>query len=94
MRYVWIALVFLLFSGIAGAGAVLYGFYHYGRGLPEYSQLAHYEPPTVTRVHAGDGRLLAEFAVERRVFVPIVAMPRRVASSAIRPAPRGSLTPT
>ena len=66
---------------IAGAGGVLYLFYHYGRGLPEYSQLADYEPPTVTRVHAGDGSLLAEYATEKRVFVPIEAIPRRVVNA-------------
>ncbi|MPZ10157.1 MAG: PBP1A family penicillin-binding protein [Kiloniellaceae bacterium] len=66
---------------IAGAGGVVYVFYHYGRGLPEYSQLADYEPPTVTRVHAGDGRLLAEYATEKRVFVPIEAIPRRVVNA-------------
>ena len=49
-------LVLLLFAGIA-AGGVAYGLYHYGRGLPDYQQLADYEPPTVTRFHAGDGRL-------------------------------------
>src|SRR5215469_8049945 len=48
------------------------------RELPDYQQLAHYQPPTMTRVYAGDGRLLAEFASERRVFVPIQAIPKRV----------------
>jgi len=71
----------LLILAIAGAGGVLYVFYHYGQGLPEYSQLADYEPPTVTRVHAGDGSLLAEYATEKRVFVPISAIPRRVVNA-------------
>src|SRR3546814_2678828 len=66
---------------IAGAGGVLYIFYEYGRGLPDYGQLADYEPPTVTRVHAGDGRLLAEYATEKRVFVPMEAIPRRVVNA-------------
>src|SRR3546814_5535935 len=52
-----LATVFVL--AIIGAGAVLYGFYHFGRGLPDYDYLVDYEPPVVTRVHAGDGRLLA-----------------------------------
>jgi len=43
--------------------------------LPDYSQLAEYEPPITSRVHAGDGRLIAEFARERRVFVPIDRIP-------------------
>jgi len=63
---------------LSGAGAVAWGLYHFGRGLPDYQQLAHYEPPTVTRVHAGDGRMLIEYAREKRVFVPIGAIPRRV----------------
>ena len=51
---------------------------HYSRGLPAYGWLATYEPPVATRVHAGDGRLLAEFAVEHRLFVPVDAIPKRV----------------
>src|SRR5258708_10649233 len=56
---------------------VLYVLWHYGRGLLDSTQLADYQPPMVTRVHAGDGRLLAEYATERRVFVPIAAIPKR-----------------
>ena len=62
---------------VAGVG-LLYGYYHYARDLPDYRQLAKYDPPTVTRVHAGDGRLLAEFSLEKRVYVPIQAIPQRV----------------
>ena len=63
---------------IAGAGAVGLAIWHFGRDLPDYQQLADYEPPVTTRVYAGDGRLLAEHATERRVFVPIAAIPKRV----------------
>ncbi|MCG8509425.1 MAG: transglycosylase domain-containing protein, partial [Rhodospirillales bacterium] len=69
-------LVFI--AGVIGVAGVLYVFHEFGRGLPDYRQLADYEPPVMTRVHAGDGRLLAEFAIENRVFVPIRAMPKRV----------------
>ncbi|MEK0081937.1 penicillin-binding protein 1A [Benzoatithermus flavus] len=50
----------------------------YGGELPDYRQLATYEPPTTTRIHAGDGRLLAEYAREKRVYVPAEAIPDRV----------------
>ena len=43
--------------------------------LPEYRALAEYAPPVTTRVYAGDGSLVAEFARERRLFVPIESMP-------------------
>ncbi len=68
----------LVLLGLAGGGGVLYVFYKYGQGLPDYSQLKDYEPPVMTRVHAGDGRLLAEYAIEKRAFVPLKAMPQRV----------------
>ncbi|MEO0399676.1 MAG: penicillin-binding protein 1A [Pseudomonadota bacterium] len=46
--------------------------------LPAYEALADYEPPVTTRVYAGDGALVAEFARERRIFVPIEAIPVQV----------------
>jgi len=58
-----------------------YALHHFGRGLPDYKQLADYEPPMVTRIHAGDGRLMNEYATERRIYVPIQAIPRRVVNA-------------
>ena len=55
-----------------------YVFYTFGRDLPEYRQLADFELPVMTRIHVGDGQLLAEFATEKRVFVPLTAVPPRV----------------
>jgi penicillin-binding protein 1A len=55
--------------------------WYFGRDLPNYQQLAHYQPPVMTRVLAGDGRLLAEYATERRLFVPIAAIPRPVTAA-------------
>ena len=66
---------------IAGCGLVGITIWYFGRGLPDYQQLAHYQPPITTRVHAGDGRLLAEYAAERRVFVPIQAIPKRIVTA-------------
>ena len=37
--------------------------------------LAHYEPPITSRVYAGNGTLIGEYARERRLFVPIGQMP-------------------
>ena len=65
----------MIISIIVGVGC-LYAIYTFGRGLPDYTQLADYEPPVMTRVQAGDGRLLVEYAIQQRVFVPISAMPK------------------
>ena len=40
--------------------------------------LANYEPPVTTRIHASDGALMAEYARERRLYLPIQAVPDRV----------------
>ena len=67
--------VFLLFGGVAATGLVGLTVWYFGRELPDYRALADYQPPIVTRVHAADGRLLAEYATEKRIFVPVSAMP-------------------
>src|SRR5689334_11222766 len=65
--------VFLV--GVAGvAGAI----WHFSKDLPDYSQLQDYEPPVMTRVHAVDGSLLGEYARERRLYLPIQAVPKLV----------------
>ncbi|MEA1938567.1 MAG: penicillin-binding protein 1A, partial [Pseudomonadota bacterium] len=78
MRTIFALLLFMIVASLVGAGAVTYGLYQVSRDLPDYRQLTKYDPPVVTRVHAGNGRLLAEFAREKRVFVPIGVIPRRV----------------
>jgi len=72
-----IRLLFGLGLTVALLGAVLAGItiWYFNRDLPDYTQLVNYRPPIVTRVFAGDGRLLAEYATEKRVFVPVQAMP-------------------
>jgi len=75
LAYTLLTLVLLGVIATAGAVGVMW---YFGRHLPDYQALAEYEPPTVSRVHAGDGRLLAEYAEEKRIFVPIESIPRKV----------------
>jgi penicillin-binding protein 1A len=63
---------------LVGVGAVSGLVWHFSKDLPDYSQLQDYEPPVMTRVHASDGSLLAEYARERRLYLPIQAIPKRV----------------
>jgi len=71
-------IVFTLVSGILAVVGGLYILYSFGRDLPDYNQLANYEPPVVSRIYAGDGSLLKEYAREKRLFVPINAIPPKV----------------
>jgi len=52
-------------------------------GLPSVEVLAKYEPPVMTRIHATDGQLVAEYARERRLYLPIQAIPDRVKAAFI-----------
>src|SRR5579871_1198716 len=65
--------VFLV--GVAGVAGMIW---HFSKDLPDYSQLQDYEPPVMTRVHAVDGSLLGEYARERRLYLPIQAVPKLV----------------
>jgi penicillin-binding protein 1A len=76
-----------LFAAIAGTLsnlglfaliALLLAVNKFSAELPDYQQLKDYHPPLVTRVLAGDGRLLAEYAIEKRVYVPGSAIPEPV----------------
>src|SRR5689334_1106421 len=63
---------------IVGVAAMAGLLWHFSKDLPDYSQLKDYEPSVMTRVHAGDGSLLAEYAKERRLYLPIQAVPKLV----------------
>ncbi|MGC1585037.1 MAG: transglycosylase domain-containing protein, partial [Rhodomicrobium sp.] len=75
LGFAFTAGVFVFLAGAAGAA---YFLWQISRDLPDYEKLSNYKPPVITRVHAGDGRLIAEFAKERRIYVPVQVMPKLV----------------
>jgi penicillin-binding protein 1A len=70
----------LSFASIAVIGvlALVVFVWSVTRDLPSVETLQNYTPPVTTRVYAGDGTLLGEYARERRIFVPIAFVPKRV----------------
>ena len=50
-------------------------FWMYGRDLPSHESLAEYTPPTISRIYSGQGRIIDEFAKERRLFAPAETIP-------------------
>src|SRR5437763_16224779 len=70
----------LFLVGVVGAAGLLW---HFSKELPDYSQLQDYEPAVMTRVHASDGALVAEYARERRLYLPIQAIPKLVLNAFI-----------
>ncbi len=81
----WLTILFcvgMLGIFIAGAAAIFL-FNHFSKGLPDFRQLATYDPSVMTRVYAGNGRLIQEYAIEGRVFVPIEEIPRRIVNAVV-----------
>ena len=64
MGFLFTAGTIVFLVGVTGIAGLLW---HYSKDLPDYSQLQDYEPAVMTRVHASDGSLLAEYAHERRL---------------------------
>ncbi|KPP85483.1 MAG: penicillin-binding protein 1A [Rhodobacteraceae bacterium HLUCCO07] len=50
-------------------------FWIYGQDLPSHASLAQYTPPTISRIYSGEGRIIDEFAQERRLFAPAEDIP-------------------
>lgn len=67
-----------LFFAVLGLAVLIGVLSKFSMDLPDYRQLAKYEPPVTTRLFAGDGQLLMEYAAEKRIFVPVDKIPEKV----------------
>lgn len=66
------------FLGILGLVAVVGVLNYFSQDLPGFEELENYEPSITTRLYSDDGQLMAEYAIENRLFVPIEAIPAQV----------------
>ena len=63
--------IFLIFSAL----------WYFSSGLPDYKKLANYQPPVSSRVYSENGKLIAEYAIEKRLFIPYEAIPKKIINS-------------
>ena len=56
-------------------------FWYFSIGLPDYKKLSNYQPPISSRVYSEDGKLIAEYALQKRLFVPYDSIPQKVINS-------------
>jgi penicillin-binding protein 1A len=66
-----LSLFFIAFSAL----------WYFSSGLPDYKKLESYEPPVSSRVYANNGTLIAEYAIEKRLFIPYDSIPATVINS-------------
>jgi penicillin-binding protein 1A len=50
-------------------------------GLPDYKKLSNYQPPISSRVYSEDNKLIAEYALEKRLFIPFESIPDKVVNA-------------
>ncbi len=55
--------------------------WYFSIGLPDYKKLSNYQPPISSRVYSSDGKLIAEYALEKRLFIPFDSIPKKVINS-------------
>ena len=66
-----LSLFFLAFSAL----------WYFSSGLPDYKKLESYEPPVSSRVYSHNGTLIAEYAIEKRIFIPYDSIPTIIINS-------------
>ena len=52
--------------------------WYFSVGLPDYKKLSNYQPPISSRVYSDDNKLIAEYALEKRFFIPYESIPDKV----------------
>ena len=52
--------------------------WYFSTDLPDYKILSKYKPPVSSRVHSGEGQLIAEYALQKRLFIPYDSIPKKV----------------
>ena len=66
-----IAIVIFAFSSL----------WYFSSGLPDYKKLTNYQPPVSSRIYSDNGSLIAEYAIEKRLFIPYSSIPKKVINS-------------
>ena len=68
-------IVGIIFLGLFFVFSTLW---YFSSDLPDYKILAEYKPPISSRVHSGEGQLIAEYALQKRLFIPYDSIPKKV----------------
>ena len=55
--------------------------WYFSVGLPDYKKLSNYQPPISSRVYSEDNKLIAEYALEKRLFIPYDSIPEKVVNA-------------
>ena len=71
VKFIIIFFIFIIFFAFSTL-------WYFSIGLPDYKKLSDYQPPISSRVYSDDGKLVAEYALQKRLFVPYESIPKVV----------------
>ena len=74
LKYIIIFIAFLIFFCFSTL-------WYFSAGLPDYKKLSNYQPPISSRVYSENSKLIAEYALEKRLFIPYESIPEKVVSA-------------
>ncbi len=81
LKYINFSIKFIIIFFIAALSFLLSTLWYFSIGLPDYKKLSNYQPPISSRVYSEDGKLIAEYAIEKRLFVPFDSIPSTIINS-------------
>tara|TARA_B100000767_G_scaffold217655_1_gene205389 strand:+ start:902 stop:3262 length:2361 start_codon:yes stop_codon:yes gene_type:complete len=81
LNFLNFSLKFVIIFSIAILLFAFSSLWYFSIGLPDYKKLSNYQPPISSRVYSEDGNLIAEYALEKRLFVPFDSVPKKVINS-------------
>ena len=72
------ALIIILITSLL---LIFSAFFYFSSGLPDYKKLSNYQPPISSRVYSENRKLIAEYAIEKRLFIPYESIPEKVTNA-------------
>ena len=81
IKFINFSIKFLIISSLICLLFVLSTLWYFSVGLPDYKKLSNYQPPVSSRVYSDDGKLIAEYAIEKRLFIPYDSIPKKIINS-------------
>ena len=81
LRYLNFSIKFILLFFLIIVFFIFSTLWYFSVGLPDYKRLSNYQPPISSRVYSEDRKLIAEYALEKRLFIPYEAIPIKIINS-------------
>ena len=81
LRFINFSIKFLIIFLLISLFFIFSTFWYFSIGLPDYKKLSNYQPPISSRVYSNDGKLIAEYALEKRLFIPYGSIPKKIINS-------------